>query len=170
MCAGDTNAVVLAEAKGRYTSISFRNQEFALWRRQFSRVAAKDGQELLRTLKSNIVGTRFATDRSGGRVASTLFAEDPASPGEAPLDEGQTSSLRSSIIAEHYSNIALKLNQPLLAAALSVANELPEQLRIVATTWEFQVGPLKGHRFVGGYYPSDPLAPVYFVSDKTCSR
>jgi hypothetical protein len=170
VCTGRSNDVVLAEAKGRYSSISFHNQEFTSWRKQFERLVVTDKNQILRTLKGYIVGTRFATEESGGRIASTLYAEDPDSPGESPPDGEQMNSLRSSIITGHYSNIATKLNQPLLASALGAQSELPEQLGILAMAWEFQEGPLNGQRFVGGYYPSNPLLPAFSISDSGITR
>lgn len=54
----------------------------------------------------------------------------------------------------HYSDIAWKLNQPILAEALSLGFITPPEIQFPATVWELQIGPFAGRRYVGGYYPS----------------
>jgi hypothetical protein len=119
LCAKEaTKGVFIAEAKGRYRAISFKSKEFASWRRQFERVLVTDGQGLPCTLKGYIIGTRFATEESASTVQSGLAAEDPKTPGEKPLDADETRSPATAIAVRHYANIATKLNQPRLGAAL----------------------------------------------------
>ncbi|MBK8905430.1 MAG: hypothetical protein IPM53_29880 [Anaerolineaceae bacterium] len=150
LCA-DTKGVYLAEAKGRYRAISFKNAEFNKWRKQFSRVVVKDnnGKEL--SVKGYIVGTRYATEKDRSNVSTTIYAEDPRSPGEESLNDDQ-GFLSARVIATHYSYIADKLNQPLLASSLLYNYLVPEELNFPAIVWELIAGPLAGARFVGGYF------------------
>jgi hypothetical protein len=62
--------------------------------------------------------------------------------------------LGAAVISSHYGEIAAKLNQPILASALSNGFAVPEEIRFPVVIWSFQMDPLKGRRFVGGYYPS----------------
>ena len=61
LCGDTASSVYLAEAKGRYASISFKNREFSKWRKQFSRIEVRDRHKNLRSLKGFIVG-RIAGD------------------------------------------------------------------------------------------------------------
>ncbi|AFE05816.1 hypothetical protein COCOR_04414 [Corallococcus coralloides DSM 2259] len=151
-CAESVNRVFLAEAKGRYEAISFKSKEFAKWRTQFARVTFKDTQGWQRRIKGHIVAVRYATELDGPRIKSSIFAEDPYSPGERPLDGDDTGGLGAAVIASHYSGIAAKLRQPLLAASLATGLALPDELRILAFAWRVIVGPLAGRRFVGGFF------------------
>lgn len=170
VCARSTRDVALAEAKGRYPSISFKSQEFAAWRKQFERVEVRDSAQRLRKLKGYIVGTRFATEESSPRVFSTLFAEDPESPGEEPPSEEEMRTLGAATLACHYGNIATKLNQPTLAAALLSGTRVPDQIGFLATIWKFQQPPLEGQRFVGGYYPFGQGALPYIEVEGGIAR
>jgi hypothetical protein len=111
-CAENVNRVFLSEAKGRYPSINFSNKEFAKWRMQFTRVAVKESTGRNRRVKGYIVATRFATEDKPS-LKSGIFAEDPDSPGELPLAENQSSELGAAIMALHYSDIVMKLGQPI---------------------------------------------------------
>lgn len=64
-------------------------------------------------IKGHITATRFATE-SRPRVFSGLYAEDPESPGQAIMAGEDGDDLGSAIIGLHYSNVAEKLNQPVL--------------------------------------------------------
>lgn len=152
-CAESVDKIFLAEAKGRYTSVSFTNAEFASWRSQFNRVTVKDGAGHARNVKGYIVATRFATEERVG-VKSSLFAEDPASPGDGELNEEERRAVGGMVMSAHYAEIAVKLNLPIIAAALGNGFLVPEELQFPVTVWEFQIPPLQGRRFVGGYYPS----------------
>jgi hypothetical protein len=159
LCAENQATVFLAEAKGRITAVSFANAEFQTWRDQFRRVVVKDSTGTSRSVKGHIVATRFATETNRPSVKSTLFAEDPASPGEQPLREAP--SLGAMVMALHYASIATKIRQPLLAAALQSGVPVPEEIQFPAAVWEFRTPPLQGKRFVGGYFPgSDGAAPI----------
>jgi hypothetical protein len=151
-CAENANRVFLAEAKGRYEAISFKSKEFAKWRNQFTRVTFKDAQGWQRSIKGHIVAVRYATELDGPRIKSSIFAEDPASPGERSLDGDDAGELGAAVIASHYSGIAAKLRQPLLASALATGLALPDELAVQAFTWRVVAGPLAGRRFVGGFF------------------
>jgi hypothetical protein len=151
-CAQSTDKIFLSEAKGRYASISFGSKEFTTWRSQFTRVAVREQGGGFRKVKGYIVATRFATEQQPG-VASRILIEDPESPGQEFLSEDQTGELGEAIISLHYSDIALKLGQPILASALAMGYQIPEDIRIPFIVWRVTVGPQQGRLFVGGYYP-----------------
>jgi hypothetical protein len=151
-CAENIYRVFLAEAKGRYTSVSFKSKQFSEWRNQFKRVVYKDASGVTRSIKGHIIAVRYATELNGGRLTSSLFAEDPSSAGERPLGGDDAGEVGTAIIASHYTAIAEKLRQPLLAAALATGVSLPDELRILAITWRVGWGPLEGKRFVGGLF------------------
>lgn len=158
-CAESVNQVYLAEAKGRYSAISFKNKNFAEWRAQFDRVVYRDSAGMARNIKGHIVATRFATEETP-RLHSGIWAEDPESPGQRPLGPDDASELGSAILSAHYSNIAAKLWQPVLASALATGVPLPEELRIVGIAWRVRAGPLVNRRFIGGYFGNGDSAPV----------
>jgi hypothetical protein len=164
-CAHSVDKVFLSEAKGRYTPISFGTKEFEVWRNQFSRVAVREQSGALRKVKGYVVATRFATEDKP-RVASRVLIEDPESPGDELLTEDQTSQLSQVIVSLHYSDIALKLGQPILASALSLGYRIPDDLRIPVIVWRVTSGPLEGMLFAGGYYPAMNGAPPFqFTQD-----
>jgi len=159
-CAESVHRFYLAEAKGRYDSISFASAEFNSWRQQFCRVELRNSRNAAVPIKGHIVATRFATE-TRPRVSSGLYAEDPESPGEAIMAGEDGDDLGSAIIGLHYSNIAEKLNQSVLAAALANGLPLPEILGVPATLWELTFGPYAGLRFVGGYYQNGGFGPMF---------
>lgn len=152
LCARSADSVFLAEAKGRYESISFQNKEFEKWRKQFTRVVVKDTGGVARPVKGYIVATRWATERGPPSISSTLFAEDPNTVGDTPLSHEEAIPLGRQIVSRHYASIAAKLDQPILAAALSSGSVIPPELRLRGVVWELLVGPMAGRRFVGGYF------------------
>jgi hypothetical protein len=151
-CAENSYKVFLAEAKGRYKSISFKSKPFSEWRNQFNRVVYKDGSGVPRSIKGHIVAVRYATEFDGPKVNSSLFAEDPSSPGERLLDGDDAGEIGTAVIASHYGRVAEKLRQPILAAALTTGVALPNELRVIAIVWRVRAGPLEGKRFVGGLF------------------
>jgi hypothetical protein len=54
----------------------------------------------------------------------------------------------------HYSDIASKLDQPILSEALLRGFRTPAEIQFLGTVWELQLGPFAGRRYIGGYYPS----------------
>lgn len=153
LCAENSSTVYLAEAKGRYTSISFKNKEFSEWRSQFTRVRINDASGTPRSVKGHIVATRFATEEDSPRIQTTLFAEDPQTPGNGFLRGDSARSLAAAVIGIHYGRIAEKLNQPLLAAALLNGVALPRDIFVPVVLWRLELDPNKDRLFVGGYYP-----------------
>ncbi|MCA9201156.1 MAG: hypothetical protein KDA87_26630 [Planctomycetales bacterium] len=164
VCAEDVDEVFMAEAKGRYSSISFTNSEFATWRQQFSRVEVRDSRGQPRTVKGYIVGTRFTTEENTDSLRSAIYAEDPDSPGEEPLDSELAQTLRAAVVAQHYVSVFQKLDQSLIAAALASATTVPNQLQLQATVWELQLA-LPNMRFVGGYWPSPDGTLPFAIED-----
>lgn len=153
LCAENSSKVFLAEAKGRYSSISFSSKAFSRWRDQFSRVRVEDSRGIARAIKGHIVATRFATEADSARIRSTIYAEDPESPGDGRLDEESTRNLASAVIGLHYGRIANKLNQPLLATALRYGIGLPQEIRVPVVIWKLSLDVDDSRRFVGGYFP-----------------
>jgi hypothetical protein len=166
LCAQNSLAVFLAEAKGRIAPISFSSKAFEVWRDQFDRIAVTNSAGARQSVKGHIVATRFATEINSASVKSTLFAEDPMSPGDSLLREAP--GLGSMVIALHYSDIAAKIRQPLLSAALRSGIPVSEEIQFPAAVWEFRVPPLNGKRFVGGYFPgAHGSAPIQIENGKT---
>lgn len=164
-CAENINKVFLAEAKGRYSSINFNNKEFENWRDQFSRVRVISSNQQLLSLKGFIVATRFVTEENRDSLKSTIYAEDPMSPGDSQISEINVNIIGRIIIADHYANIFHKLNQPLVATALSIGTTIPDELRIQGVVWEFGIEPLKGKQFVGGYWIANDDFPPYKMNN-----
>lgn len=163
LCAENPSVVYLAEAKGRVSAISFKSVKFATWRKQFDRIVVKDSAGTPVSVKGHIVATRFATEADGARVKSKLYAEDPASPGRRPLREAP--ELGSAVVALHYSHLAAKLRQPILAAALATNTTVPPEINFPAFVWRF-VGPFLADKlFVGGYFLGKNRPPPLKLSD-----
>ncbi len=124
---------------------------------------------VVQSVKGHIVATRFATEESP-RVNSKLFAEDPQTEGESQLDERATQALADATVGIHYSKIALKLNQPLLAAALWNGVRLPAEILLPVTLWRLEIDPVQERIFVGGYYPGPTGVPAFTVRDGSVQR
>lgn len=170
LCAEDASAIYLGEAKGRYTSVSFKSKEFEDWRSQFTRVRVLDAAGVPRTVKGHIVATRFATEEDSSRIQSKIFAEDPQTEGAEPLDERASRGLAAATIGIHYSHIAQKLNQPLLAAALWNGVPLPNEILVPTILWRLELDPVKNRLFVGGYYPGPSGESAFTLRDNNLSR
>ena len=91
-----------------------------------------------RSVKGFIVATRFATETKP-TIRTTLFAEDPQTTGDGPLGAEDGFELGATVISAHYGEIAAKLNQPVLASALSNGFAVPEDIRFPVTIWTFQM-------------------------------
>jgi hypothetical protein len=152
-CAESVDKVFLAEAKGRFGSIAFNNREFDEWRDQFSHVVLKNSSGEDRSIKGFIVATRFGTEVQPN-LKSTLFAEDPQSPGSETLNNEDRRAVGSLIVSTHYSYVAQKMNQQILSASLMNGFIVAPEILFPGTIWEFNFPyiPLQGRRFVGGYY------------------
>jgi hypothetical protein len=162
-CAETVSRVFLAEAKCRREAVSFKSAKFSSWRTQFNRVLVKDSRGIRRAVKGHIVATRLAAETDGPRVESKLLAEDPSSPGDVVLSE--ESPLGIVIVMLHYADIAAKLAQPILAAALGGDFTVPEEIRFPAIVWEFRTGPMAGRRFVGGVYFRGDYEPAFVETE-----
>lgn len=158
LCTENRSDVFLGEAKGRVKAVSFDNADFKTWRKQFERVVVKDATGTPRSVKGYIVATRFALETMP-KVKTQVFAEDPETQGEGTLRDAPF--LGEMVVALHYSTIAQKLRQPILAAALESGVAVPNEIQFPATVWELMIPPYKKKRFVGGYFPGpDGIAPV----------
>lgn len=157
LCSRTGRDVYLAEAKGRYSSINFNSREFKKWRTQFDRVVIKNASGSAVSTKGFIVATRFATEGNKSNIRTTVYAEDPLTPGDSPLDSRDQQIVAPRIVAIHYSNIAEKINQPLLASSLLNDYVIPNDILFPTFIWELVAGPLRGRRFVGGYYSKERM-------------
>jgi hypothetical protein len=165
LCARGAFDPCLAEAKGRYDAISFGSKDFSKWRKQFSRVEFRNPSGQLESLKGYIVATRFATEDVKSSK-TTLFAEDPQSPGDRPINDNARGELADAVMSIHYGRIAQKLAQPILAASLRNGFQVAPEILFPAFVWELQAGPLQGARYVGGYHPSRDGVRIVSFKDR----
>lgn len=157
LCSYGAGSVVLAEAKGRYTSVGFHTKEFERWRKQFTRVRVLDAKGEAVSVKGHIVATRFATETKP-RVQTKLFAEDPSTEGREPISGETARSLSGQIIGSHYANALEKIDQPYLALAIRRSRHLEWQIKIQVTVWKFVYEDQQRY-FVGGYHKRDTDYP-----------
>lgn len=156
LCASSALQVFAAEAKGSYDSVNFTSAKFKTWREQFDHILVKNNAGETLSLKGYIVATRYGTE-SAPRINSTIYAEDPNTPGDTILNDNNQVPYGNRIIAKHYAAIFEKLNLSFLAAALSSGFTASADLGFAAGLWECSVGPLEGTRFVGGYFSRLPV-------------
>jgi hypothetical protein len=155
LCARSVSAPCIAEAKGRFSSISFSSADFTEWRSQFTRirVAARDGSP--RRTKGYIVATRFATDMDTARVRSKTFIEDPETEGAA-MQQDELLQLGRGAMAMHYARVLTKLGLNLFASALRIGYSLTRELTFQVPVWTCMTPPFQGARYIGGYYRTLP--------------
>lgn len=166
-CAKNTNEFFIAEAKGTSKSISFKNQRFKAWRKQFDRIEIKNKAGKNVSVKGYIVATRLLDESSFPNVNPTLLAEDPHTPGEITLSDSDIQNSATPIVANHYSKIFQILNLPLVSSSLKNNFQLDEDINFELPVWECLVPPLKGKKFIGGYF-SERYLPFYkSFSDET---
>ncbi|MEQ6328109.1 hypothetical protein [Pseudomonas yangonensis] len=158
LCSDGAGSVVLAEAKGRYSSVGFDTEEFKRWREQFKRVRVLDANGNAVRVKGHIVATRFATE-SKPNVHSKLYAEDPSTEGREPISGLTALLLSEQVIASHYSDALMKLDQPHLAFAIRRSLRLERQSIIPVTLWRLAFEGQEMH-FVGGYYAKETNEPL----------
>ena len=154
-CVEGDGSISLAEAKGSAHAVGFDTKEFQTWRDQFDRVRVLDagGQPL--SVKGYIVAMRWAHQSNSAKVFTKLSAEDPKTPGERPfVDEGR--NFAAAVRSIHYAGSLRKLRQPILSTALAHGYLIPDELQFQVVVWRSLLPQLKGLRFVGGYFPSDP--------------
>jgi hypothetical protein len=169
LCSAGLGSVVVAEAKGRYTPVSFTNKEFGSWRKQFTRVRVLDETGVPVSVKGHIVATRFATEHRA-RVDSKLYAEDPNTEGQEPIAQRTETLLSKQIAASHYADVLLKLDQPHMSFALRNQVLMEPDIRITATVWEFSLGRWGAELFVGGYHGGASDRPLIELVDDRVVR
>ncbi|KTT48648.1 hypothetical protein SB11R_14500 [Pseudomonas oryzihabitans] len=164
LCSAGPGSVVLAEAKGRYTSVGFHTSEFNQWRAQFTRIKVLDANGVAVSVKGHIVATRFATELKPN-VQTKLYAEDPSTEGKEPISGATAYSLSERVIASHYGDALMKIDQPHLAFAIWRSLRLERQSSIPVTIWQFAFEGLP-QLFVGGYYAKNINEPLIDLEDK----
>lgn len=158
LCAIRSFGVCLAEAKGRAGTIGFDKPEFQAWRDQFSRVEVRNASGDQESVKGFIVATRMVSD-DRPKTFSTMWIEDPRSPGEARGGEAIDPGLSELVGRRHYSAILSRLRLPLYSEALRQGAVVAEEVSPQMGVWEFLLPPLRGMLFVGGYIPARGFDP-----------
>lgn len=150
LCAKSVSKPYIAEAKGRFSSISFHSAEFDDWRKQFERIEIVDNDGTTKRLKGFIVGTKFTTDSNRSTNKSKLFAEDPETTGKNNLSDNDT-RVGTGCLAIHYSRLMSKLGLKLLSQSLEEGFNVSKELQYRLPVWQCKYPPLEGEKFVGGY-------------------
>ncbi len=154
-CVESDGSISLAEAKGSRHAVGFTTKEFQTWRDQFNRVRVLDAHGQPMSVKGYIVAMRWAHQEDGANIFTKLSAEDPKTPGERPfVDESR--GFAAAVKSIHYAGSLRKLRQPVLSTALAHGLLIPDELQFQVVVWQSVLPQLKGLRFVGGYFPSDP--------------
>jgi hypothetical protein len=151
LCARSVDSPCIAEAKGRFSGISFESNEFQTWRDQFGRIRVVDRSKQLRRTKGFIVGTRFVTEASSPALQTTFYLEDPDTEGEVALQDFGLPIGRTTI-AMHYGTVLRKLGLLALASALTNGYRLSEQLSIQVPVWTCFAQPFESTQYIGGFY------------------
>lgn len=162
-CVEPTGQVSLAEAKGTIEAVSFKAKKFATWRNQFNRLRVLDGSGNAMSVKGYIVAMRWAVHTHGPSIYTTLSAEDPKTPGERPFFD-ESGAFAAAVRSLHYAPSLAKIRLPLLSAALETGTTIADDLSFRVVLWECLLTTLKGIRFVGGYFPTDPAGVMPFTS------
>lgn len=152
LCARNVRSPMLAEAKGRSSSIGFGTREFEEWRRQFCRVEFKwAGEDTPRAVKGYICATQLAT-AAKPKLRSCVYLEDPSTPGE-PFSRGDevSNALGRAAILGHYSRVSSQLGLSLLAASLHDGFTVPEQVQMELMQWQMRLPETELRRFIGGF-------------------
>lgn len=152
LCARKVTEPLIAEAKGRFSSIGFDTAAWASWRQQFTRIAIEASTGEHRRAKGYIVATRFIADSAAAARRTTVFLEDPDVPGLSELAEEERLDLGTMVLALHYSRVFSKLDLPLIAASLGLGFNLPDQLNFQLPVWTCLTPPFQGKEFIGGFY------------------
>lgn len=154
-CLESNGQISLAEAKGTIEAVGFGTKKFGTWRKQFDRVRVLDPSGTPMSVKGYIVAMRWAVHTHSANIFTTLSAEDPQTPGETRFFD-ETGSFAAAIRSLHYAPSLAKMRQLVMSAALQTGTTIAPELRIQAVIWESFLPALKGLRFVGGYFPTDP--------------
>jgi hypothetical protein len=146
-----TDKPLIAEAKGRFEAIGFDRKDFQEWRDQFNRIVLED-RSGRRSLKGFIVATRFLRADQRRSSQSTVYIEDPATPGEGSLLDEQSVALGRMIVMRHYARTFSKLDLTILASALTLGYPLTRELAIQIPVWTCLFPPFAEKEFIGGFY------------------
>ena len=152
VCGPDETNIRLAEAKGRYSSVSFSNENFEGFRGQIRRVVLEDAVGKRIGVKGYVSACQWATENTP-RTKTKLLVEDPYTEGEAPLNGTYPHGIGHRMVAHHYVSVLERLMLPAHAEALQHNLTISESIGHSLSVWEVSVGPLKGKRFVGGVLP-----------------
>jgi hypothetical protein len=151
LCARSVDSPCIAEAKGRFSGISFQSKEFQAWRDQFGRIRVVDRSKQSRRTKGFIVGTRFVTEANSTSLQTTFYLEDPDTEGETVLEDSGRPIGRTTI-AMHYGTVLRKLGLLALASALTNGYPLSEQLSFQVPVWTCFAQPFERTQYIGGFY------------------
>lgn len=149
LCGTNDRDIRLAEAKGRYSSVSFTNKEFDEFREQIQRVVLKNSANNLISVKGYISACQWATEETP-RTKTKLLVEDPDTDGEFPEQEGYSSSIGLRMISHHYVTVLERLMLHSYAESLQNEYRITNPIGHTISVWEVALGPMKGRRFVGG--------------------
>lgn len=164
-CVEPNGHVSLAEAKGTIEAVGFGAKKFETWRKQFDRVRVlgPTGEPL--SVKGYIIAMRWAVHTHSANIFTKLSAEDPETKGERPFFD-ESGAVSAAIRSLHYAPSLAKLRQPILSAALATGTTIAAELSFQLVLWESFLSSLKGLRFVGGYFPTDPEGTLpYAIRD-----
>jgi hypothetical protein len=156
LCAWNVTEPVLAEAKGRFSSIGFDTTEFNRWRQQFQRVRVLDRWKNPLKVKGYIVGSRLTTVNA--HAPTTVYTEDPETDGRN-MGDNDGRALGRVIAAIHYHRVFQKLDLRIFSEALLNGYAVAPELRFNVPVWECGSPPLRGQKFVGGFYLAEGGTP-----------
>ena len=152
LCGANATDIRLAEAKGRYSSVSFTNADFESFRQQIKRVVLEDAGGKPTSVKGYVSACQWATENTP-RTKTKLLVEDPDTEGEVQLEGRYPHDIGRRMIAHHYVSVLERLMLPAHAEALQHSLTISESIGHSLSVWEVNVGPLKGMHFVGGLLP-----------------
>lgn len=163
-CVESNGQISLAEAKGTIEAVGFKTKKFAAWRKQFERVRVLDPAGTPMSVKGYIVAMRWAVHTHSANIFTTLSAEDPRTPGERQFFD-ETGAFAAAVRSLHYAPSLARLRQPVISAALKTGTTISPELGVQIVIWESFLPTLKGLRFVGGYFPTDPDGTLPIAMD-----
>lgn len=161
-CVEPNGQVSLAEAKGTIDAVGFGAKKFETWRKQFDRVRVLGPTGVPLSVKGYIIAMRWAVHTHSANIFTKLSAEDPETKGERPFFD-ESGAMPAAIRSLHYAPSLAKIRQPILSAALATGTTIADELRFRIVLWESFLPTLKGLRFVGGYFPTDPNSTLPYA-------
>ena len=153
VCGKGASDIRLAEAKGRYRSVSFSNKAFEDFRKQIKRVVLEDAAGNRTSVKGYVSACHWATEETP-RTKTKLLVEDPNTDGEPPFHGLYPREIGHRMIALHYVSVLARLMLPAHAEALLQNVPISESIGQILLVWQVSLGPLRGKRFVGGLLPA----------------